>query len=107
MDATIANQAHKMGCAATSFERVDEGNQRIACLEAAVLQSLIDLHQVHLYDPTRADIRMPNLGIAHLPFRQSHVPAVRQKRRVGTTGHQRVHRGRFGERRRVVGGVRV
>lgn len=103
MNSTGRHQTHQMRGPARRLHVVDQPHERGVLEERPVLDGKVDLPKVHRHHPARADIRVPNLGIAHLAGGQTHIVAVGDERRVRADHHQLVERGRLGQRHRVAG----
>ena len=61
---------------ASLFQRRSKTQQRLVRMERAIRYRIVNLWQVHPDDTARAYISVPNLGIAHLPFRQANIRSV-------------------------------
>ena len=101
MHPAIRHQPHQMRGAAGFLHPGDEILQGGIAAKAAILDRKVDLSQVHRHHAPRADIGMPDLGIAHLPGRQAHIRPVGNQRGMGAGGHQAVEMRGIGQHRRV------
>ena len=91
-------QPRKVRCATRTLHRRREPEQRRVFAKRPVRNCVVDLWQIHPDNPSGTDIRMPDLGIAHLSFRQANLRPVRRKRRVRAFRHNPVKAGRIGQR---------
>ena len=64
--AAVRDDAHQMRRAARGLEPVDEVQQAGVAEEGAVLDREVDRAEVHRHHAARADVGVPDLGIAHL-----------------------------------------
>ena len=97
----IRDHTHDMRAATRVLDRLGKLNDRRVLEKAAVFDGKVDLPQVHRHHPTRADIGVPHLGIAHLPAWQAHIRTMRDQRRMGAGCHQVIHRRRVRQLRRI------
>src|SRR6185312_16758513 len=66
--------------------------------ERAVRAGVVDARQVLTHDGAGAEVEVADLGVAHLPVRQSYRTAAGGELRVRIRGPQLVEDGRGGER---------
>ena len=91
--APVGEQPGQMQTAAGAGRRIQQGGEYGVGGKAAVLQSQINAGHVLINNASRADIKVPHLGIAHVTRRQAHVPARSRKARMGAGGVERVQVG--------------
>ena len=78
--AAIRDEAEQVQLAA-AFLRVRDGVlQRRVLLELAVADRLVDARDLLVDDAARADVEVPDFGVAHQPARQADVFAARLQR---------------------------
>ena len=99
MHAARRHQAHQMAGAAAGFERINKINQRLFVFEFAVSYGFVDLRQFLQHDPACAQVHVANLGIAHLPVRQSDLTCGRVQMRTWQVRDHRIPRRRFASAR--------
>ena len=87
---------------ARGLHRIYKSFQPRIIIQAAIGNRQINPPQIHRHHPTSADIHMPNLGIAHLPNRQTNIKTAGDQRRVGAFRHQPVISRRLRQRDGVV-----
>ncbi|MNH34267.1 hypothetical protein D3C79_948470 [compost metagenome] len=61
-----------MDSAATGFGAVHQLHQGRIAGKGAILDGFVDAGEVLINDPARAEVHVPNLGVAHLAIRQAH-----------------------------------
>ena len=69
------DQSHDVQCTAALLYTVYNREQCLVLEEITVLDVACDARELLIDNATRADIRVPDLGVAHLPVRQSDVLA--------------------------------
>ena len=67
------NEAEEVQCAARLLRTHDGMEQRLVLEERTVGDRLRDARELLVDDASCADVRMPDLGVAHLPVRQADV----------------------------------
>ena len=83
----------------------DEVRQRRVGGKLAVLDGQVDHAQIHRHHAARANIGVPNLGIAHLARGQAHIAAMGDQRCVRVLAHQSIEIGRVRQGGRIGRGV--
>ena len=79
--APVRQQSLQMECRVVFLHMLDRLQESLILKEIPVLNGLGDPCQLLVHDPACADVQMPDLGIAHLAFRQPHIqPAGLQRR---------------------------
>src|SRR5579864_308144 len=102
MHSSVRNQPKQVKPAlsgARMFHRLEQHRMRE---EFAILDHQIDARDVHVHNASRADVKMPDLAISHLPFGQSDESAAGMKQGVGVLAKQAVVR-RFTRQRDGIG----
>ena len=97
VDAAVGDEPQQVHVLA-ALECPDEGR---VLEERAVLDRLVDAHQVLEEHAPGADRQVPDLGVAHLAVRQADRLAGRLQRRVRVLGPEPVEHGGVGELDRV------
>ncbi len=86
--AAVAKQSHQVQLPLpAAFHRLLEKRH---VLQLLVGDQQIDARDVHVHDAPRADIEVPDLAVAHLPFRQADIRAGSVNQRIGEFLEQRV-----------------
>ena len=101
MHPTVRDQAHQMRGAASRFHPLSETAQDCVGEETAVFNRKIDLAKVHRHDTTRANVRVPHFGIAHLAPWQTNVWTVSDQSRIWARCQYAIHRWCVCQGRRV------
>jgi hypothetical protein len=70
--------------------RGGRADQRVVVMEAAVIDGVIDAHQILAHDGAGPQRQVPHLGIPHLTIRQADRAAAGVQRGVGLCGQVRV-----------------
>ena len=105
--AAVRDEADEVQRVAGAGAAVERRAERRVVEEAAVANAAIDPRQVLIDDPPRADVHVPDLGVAHLAGRQPDGLAARVERGVRVPGGELAVRGRGRPRYRVVVGGRA
>ena len=84
---------------------VEGQHQAVRGEEAAVFNGSIDAGEVLVDDAPRAQVHVPDFGIAHLPVRQAHMTAFGMDQRMRRGGQQSVPVGQLGLGQRIVFGL--
>ncbi len=84
MHAAGRDEADQMAGAAALFQSGDQAGQRRRLLDLAGGDGVADARQVLHHHAAGADVEMADLGVAHLPGRQSDLAAVGPQEGVGT-----------------------
>ncbi len=100
--AAVGDKAEQMDTRSVGESRAQDG----VLGERAVRDRLVDAHQVLLDDRAGAKVQVADLGVAHLPFGQSHGRSAGGQRRVGELGPQLVEY-RCASKRDGVAGTRL
>ena len=99
------DQPHDVASAVRGAQLFDEFAQSGDFGQTAALDRVRDARQVLHDDPTRADVQVANLGIAHLAARQSHVLAGCIEEGMGACIPEPGEGGRIGLTNGVVGAL--
>jgi len=95
----VRQNPHQMGASAAVLHPFHEVRQGPLIPEGSVLDRQFDRAKVHRNHAARTDIRMSDLGIAHLSGRKPRIGAVRQKLCIRAGLHQAVEMWRPGQGR--------
>ena len=91
------NEAEEVKCAARLLRAVDGVEQSLVLEERALGDRLRDARELLVDDAPCADVRMPDLGVAHLPVRQADVLARRLQLGVRIFRREAVQDGRLSD----------
>ena len=71
VDAARRNEPEQMQRSAAFFHRPHDAGKRLVLEKRTVTNRTGDARKLLIHDASRADIRMPDLGVAHLPVGKS------------------------------------
>jgi hypothetical protein len=92
MDATFADQSDQVQRPPGALRGPTGLDERLVVEERPVLDRLRDSHQVLHHDAAGAQVEVPDLAVAHLPFGQSHGKPGGLEQRAGGSRDERVPR---------------
>ena len=86
----IGNQAEQVQ-SPLATARMFHGVEQHRMLEQfTILDHQVDTGDVHVHDPSRANVEMPDLTVSHLPFRQAHERPAGMNEGIGIFAQQPV-----------------
>src|ERR1700719_5363461 len=90
MHATVRNQTQQMQLPPAGTSIVHSSPQRGVREKIAVLNHQLDASAVHEYNASGADVEVPYLAVAHLPFGKANMGAAGVDECVGIFAQQTV-----------------
>ena len=101
VDAPVGEETHEVEGAAALAGTVRRGNELPVFEEGAVPEGEVDAQQVLGHHPSRSEVQVSDLGVAHQAGRQPDGLARGLERRAREVPHPAAENGLAGERDRV------
>ena len=100
--AAVGDQPEEVQTPAAASRMLHGRRQRRVRKELAILNHQIDARDVHVHDPARANIQVPDFTISHLPFRQTDKRTAGMNQGIGILAQQAIV-GRLARQRDGIG----
>ena len=102
VDAAGGKEAEEMESAAALFCRLNRRSKGSVIKKGTIPNRPIDTGKLLIHHTPRADIRMPHLGVPHLPLGQPHRFSGANQRRQRIAGHEIVQNRRLSHRDSII-----